>query len=63
MSTNIQREGKREKGRTERREIKDRDRQGAILRKRKAGDFPGGPVVKTPYYQCRGISFKTWSGN
>jgi len=63
MSTNIQRERKREKGRTERREIKDRDRQGAILRKRKAGDFPAGPVVKTPYYQCRGISFKPWSGN
>ena len=26
-------------------------------------DFPGGPVVKTPYSQCRGPGFDPWSGN
>ena len=26
-------------------------------------DFPGGPVVKTPYFQCRGHKFNPWSGN
>ena len=27
------------------------------------GDFPGGPVVKTPCSQCRGSRFDPWSGN
>ena len=26
-------------------------------------DFPGGPVVKTPGFQCRGRGFNPWSGN
>ena len=26
-------------------------------------DFPGDPVAKTPYSQCRGPRFKSWSGN
>ena len=26
------------------------------------GDFPGGPVVKTPCFQCRGCRFHPWSG-
>ena len=26
-------------------------------------DFPGGPVVKTVYSQCRGTGFYPWSGN
>ena len=26
-------------------------------------DFPGGPVVKTPRFQCRGCGFIHWSGN
>ena len=26
------------------------------------GDFPGGPVVKTPCSQCRGPGFESWSG-
>ena len=26
-------------------------------------DFPGGPVVKTPSFQCRGPRFDPWSGN
>ena len=26
-------------------------------------DFPGGPVVKTPYSQCRGSGFNPWSVN
>ena len=27
------------------------------------GDFPGGPVNKTPGSQCRGPEFDPWSGN
>ena len=27
------------------------------------GDFPGGPVVKTPHSQCRGPRYNSWSGN
>ena len=27
------------------------------------GDFPGGPVAKTPCPQCRGPRFHCWSGN
>ena len=26
-------------------------------------DFPGGPVVKTPRFHCRGRGFDPWSGN
>ena len=26
-------------------------------------DFPGGPVVKTPHFHCRGCRFDPWSGN
>ena len=26
-------------------------------------NFPGGPVVKTPCFQCRGLRFHPWSGN
>ena len=25
-------------------------------------DFPGGSVVKTPHFQCRGHGFHPWSG-
>ena len=27
------------------------------------GDFPGGPVAKTPGSQCRAPRFDPWSGN
>ena len=27
------------------------------------GNFPGGPVAKTPKSQCKGTSFDPWSGN
>ena len=27
------------------------------------GDFPGGPVVKTPHFHYRGHRFNPWSGN
>ena len=27
------------------------------------GDFSGGPVAKTPHFQCRGPRFHSWSGN
>ena len=26
-------------------------------------DFPGGPVIKTLYFHCRGQRFHPWSGN
>ena len=26
-------------------------------------DFPRGPVVKTPHFQCKGHGFDPWSGN
>ena len=26
-------------------------------------DFPGGPVVKSPRFYCRGHRFDPWSGN
>ena len=26
-------------------------------------DFPGGPVVKTAHFHCRGCRFDPWSGN
>ena len=26
-------------------------------------DFPGGPVVKTPRFHCRGRRFDPWWGN
>ena len=26
-------------------------------------DFPGGPLVKTLCFQCRGKGFNPWSGN
>ena len=28
-----------------------------------SGDFPGGPVVKTLCFQCRGLKFNPWLGN
>lgn len=27
------------------------------------GDFPGGPVAKTPCSECRGPGFHSWLGN
>ena len=27
------------------------------------GDLPGGPVVRTPRFHCRGHRFNLWSGN
>ena len=35
-------------------------------RKKGGGDFSGGPVVKTPHFQCfhcRRHGFNPWSGN
>ena len=31
--------------------------------KHEGRDFPGGPVVKTPHFQCGGCRFDPWSGN
>ena len=28
-----------------------------------SGDFPDGPVVKTPLLECKGQGFNPWSGN
>ena len=27
------------------------------------GEFPGGPVIRTPHFHCRGHRFNPWSGN
>ena len=27
------------------------------------GDFPGGPVVRTAHFHCRGYGFDPWLGN
>ena len=35
----------------------------ALASKINEGDFPGGPVVKTPHSQCRGPRFDPRSGN
>ena len=26
-------------------------------------EFPGGPVVRTPHFHCRGHGLHSWSGN
>ena len=40
------------------------ERHGPLLPQRlQKGDFPGGPVAKTPRSQCRGPGFDPWSGN
>ena len=36
---------------------------GLVVKTDDAEDFPGGPVVKTPCFQCRGLGFDPWSGN
>ena len=39
--------------------IKKKKKKKAIL----CRDFPGGPVVKTLFFHCRGRQFDPWSGN
>ena len=34
-----------------------------IFKKLLVGYFPGGPVVKTLQYHCRGCEFNPWSEN
>ena len=34
-----------------------------ILKMYLKGDFPGGPVVRTPRFHCRGLRFNPWMGN
>ena len=36
---------------------------GLKFKKKLRGDFPGGPVAKTPCSQCRGHGFDPWAGN
>ena len=36
---------------------------GCLLIETIGWDFPGGPVVKTPHFQCKGHRFDPWSGN
>ena len=35
----------------------------AGLKNENERNFPGGPVVKTSYFQCRGCRFNPWLGN
>ena len=51
------RKGGREGGRKEAR------KEGKKKGEKKKGDFPGGPVGKTPCSQCSGPGFDLWSGN
>ena len=37
--------------------------KGEAKRRSRTGDFPGGPVVKTPHSQCREPGFDPWSGD
>ena len=37
--------------------------QSACLQDLPNGDFPGGPVAKTPRFQCKGRGLHPWSGN
>ena len=39
------------------------ERSPEVHQKIMDGDFPGGPVAKTPCSQCRGPGFDPWSGN
>ena len=34
-----------------------------MIQKHMKRDFPGGPVIKTLHFQCRGGRFNPWSGN
>ena len=36
---------------------------GATVRKQKSRESPGGPVVRTPHFHCRGPRFDPWLGN
>ena len=40
-----------------------KDSSKKLLKLINSWDFPGGAVVKTPPFQCRGLRFKPWSGN
>ena len=33
-----------------------------LYKEEESQDFPHGPVVKTPLFQCRGCRFGPWSG-
>ena len=33
-----------------------------MFKKKRSRDFPGGPVVKTPLFHCRGHGFDPWLG-
>ena len=33
------------------------------IKTERSRDFPGGPVVKAPWSQCKGVWFNSWSGN
>ena len=39
-----------------------RRKQGCNVKK-SGWEFPGGPVVRTPCFHCRGPGFDPWSGN
>ena len=35
---------------------------GGIYKRVEGRDFPGGSMVKTPHFQCRGWRFNPWPG-
>ena len=40
-----------------------REIQAWISPRANLGEFPGGPVIRTPHFPCRGHRFNPWSGN
>ena len=34
-----------------------------MTQKKRLGEFPGGPVVRTPRFHCCGGGFNLWLGN
>ena len=43
--------------------LPSRKKKKDTLKKMGLGDFPSGPVAKTPRSQCGGSRFDPWSGN
>ena len=42
--------------------VKDKERILRASREKKEGEFLGNPMVRTPYFHCRGHRFNPWSG-
>ena len=43
--------------------VQTSDSPACLFQKCEPGDFPGGPVVRTLHFHCRGCRFDPWFGN